>query len=207
MIMPYSPTKKKIFEEAARLFAEKGYNVVTVREITSPIGLNESAIYRCYENKEDILNEIISEFSRKLKDYLLTPDKTDDLLKTDSPRQLLQRCSVDFQKGESEFMLRAFRIVCMEQFTNPKAREIVTTQLYRETAESIRYTLDKLAQQGDIPEYDRRFFSELWARSMFSDSMLWMYHLSDKEQADAASKEYHAANERMIDAALSGNLP
>ena len=149
----------------------------------------------------------MEEFLCRLKSYLLTPEKVDELIETDTPRQLLGRCIGRFHKNEMEFMLWAYRIVCMEQLTNQKARDIITGQLHKETAESIRYVLDQLAEHGKIPEYDRQFFSEVWTQFMFSGSMLWMYHFPDAEKAAGESKGFDAINQRMVDTALTGKIP
>ena len=52
-------TKEKILKEALELFAVKGYDGVSVREIAGAVGVRESALYKHFKNKEDILNNII----------------------------------------------------------------------------------------------------------------------------------------------------
>jgi len=207
--MPRGQTKKNLLDEAARLFAEKGYNVVTVREIGAAVGLNESAIYRNYIGKEDILNEIMSEFSRKLRTYLLTPEKVEPLLETDTPRKLLNRfdSTSKFHESELEFMRQAFRVVFMEQLTNERAKEIIIGQLHKETADSIKYVLDKLIERGSIPEIDTGFLAEMWAHTMFSVSLMWMYHYPDTQKAIEESEKFRITSEKLVNMALSGKAP
>jgi TetR/AcrR family transcriptional regulator len=52
-------TKAKIFMAAARLFAEKGYNGVSMREISETTGLSKPTIYYYFGNKEGIYSALI----------------------------------------------------------------------------------------------------------------------------------------------------
>ena len=52
-------TKEKIFEAAIDLFAERGYDGVSIRDIAAAVGIKESAIYRHYGSKDEILEKIL----------------------------------------------------------------------------------------------------------------------------------------------------
>lgn len=52
-------TKQVIFSAAAQLFARKGYNGVSMREISEQCGLSKPAIYYYFGSKEGIYEELI----------------------------------------------------------------------------------------------------------------------------------------------------
>lgn len=52
-------TKEKILNSALDLFAENGYNAVTVRDIAAKVGIKASSLYNHFENKQNILDELI----------------------------------------------------------------------------------------------------------------------------------------------------
>jgi AcrR family transcriptional regulator len=52
-------TKAKIFQAAARLFAEKGYNGVSMREISESTGLSKPTIYYYFGSKEGIYTSLV----------------------------------------------------------------------------------------------------------------------------------------------------
>lgn len=53
-------TQGKIFRAAASLFAEKGYNGVSMREISERTGLSKPTIYYYFGNKEGIYTSLVS---------------------------------------------------------------------------------------------------------------------------------------------------
>ncbi len=63
-------TKVKIFRAAARLFSEKGYNGVSMREISQATGLSKPTIYYYFGNKEGIYTTLVEE-GLKYNDELL----------------------------------------------------------------------------------------------------------------------------------------
>ena len=54
-------TKTKIFINAARLFAEKGYNGVSMREISERSSVSKPTIYYYFGSKERIYKELLNE--------------------------------------------------------------------------------------------------------------------------------------------------
>ncbi len=52
--------RKKIFTVAARLFAEKGYNAVSMREISEQAGLSKPMIYYYFGSKEGVYKELVT---------------------------------------------------------------------------------------------------------------------------------------------------
>lgn len=58
-VMEELGTKAKIFQAAARLFAEKGYNGVSMREISESTGLSKPTIYYYFGSKEGIYSSLV----------------------------------------------------------------------------------------------------------------------------------------------------
>ena len=50
-------TKRKIFETAIRLIKEKGYDNITISEISKASGVAKGSFYVHYKSKEDIVRE------------------------------------------------------------------------------------------------------------------------------------------------------
>ena len=53
--------KKKILDTAAKLFAEKGFENTTTRDICKATGMSHAMIYYYFKDKESVLNEILED--------------------------------------------------------------------------------------------------------------------------------------------------
>src|SRR5579864_8523248 len=64
----HAPLREQIRDTARDLFAREGYESVSMRRIGAEIGCSPMAIYRHYENKEELLLSICEEtFSRMIQ--------------------------------------------------------------------------------------------------------------------------------------------
>ena len=57
-------TKEKILLAALGLFARDGYEAVSVSMIAGELGMTKSALYRHYQNKRDIFEQILARMER-----------------------------------------------------------------------------------------------------------------------------------------------
>lgn len=61
-------TKKRIIIESLKLFASKGYDGVSMREIASAVGIKGASIYNHFKGKEDIFLGIFEEMTNRYDD-------------------------------------------------------------------------------------------------------------------------------------------
>ena len=59
-------TKNQILTVSLDLFSQKGYDGVSIREIAKNVGVRESAIYKHFKNKQEILNKIAEKMSQEI---------------------------------------------------------------------------------------------------------------------------------------------
>ena len=64
-------TKKKIISAAGKLFSERGYNAVTIREIAKEAGCSHTAIYLYFKDKDTLLHELSMPALHELKRRLV----------------------------------------------------------------------------------------------------------------------------------------
>lgn len=67
-------TKERIIETALRLFSERGYGAVSVRDIAAAVGIRESSLYYHFKNKQDIFETIVSCCFGKAEAYFRARD-------------------------------------------------------------------------------------------------------------------------------------
>ena len=98
-------TKSQILKESLKLFAEKSYHGASVREIAKAVNKRESAIYNHFSSKEEILKEIVNEFSsRNFGTIILTDDLINNLSKPQKFFSMLSKNILEFWNLENERM-------------------------------------------------------------------------------------------------------
>lgn len=95
-----SNTREKILETAIELFAEKGFNGTTTKEIAEAAEVNESLIFRHFSTKRDLYGAIIEKkiddepgIEHPLQTYKDTKD--DRLIFTSIAERMLEKCGKD----------------------------------------------------------------------------------------------------------------
>jgi AcrR family transcriptional regulator len=80
-------TATRILDTAERLFAERGYAAVSVREIAGNVGLNQASIYNHFPSKQALYEAVLERGLRPIRELLaeggmslLTPEQGDVLI-------------------------------------------------------------------------------------------------------------------------------
>ncbi len=61
-------TREKILTESLRLFANKGFDATSVKDISTAVGVADAALYRHFPSKEDIAGEVFGRHYGALAD-------------------------------------------------------------------------------------------------------------------------------------------
>lgn len=89
-----------LLQQAARLFARKGFRGVSLEEIASAVGISGPALYRHFSNKQAILAAVLEDISLRLLDGARARVRS-----ASSSRQALERLvdfHADFAIGETD---------------------------------------------------------------------------------------------------------
>ena len=62
--MEKSSTKELITQSALAMFAKRGYQSVSIRDIAKNVGIKESSIYYHFKNKQAIMDELLNRIDR-----------------------------------------------------------------------------------------------------------------------------------------------
>jgi len=162
----FSGTKKKIFEESIKLFAQKGYKATTVREIAKEVGIQQSAIYNHFKNKEAILDAIIDNLQES---HLI------NFFENRDPQELYKQEKALLKKIANMFKLISydnktdmlFRFMMQELFTNERIRNFYNEEFYQKNVKqlSIIFFLmmkDEIIKPTDPLLLANEFFSPLF---------------------------------------------
>lgn len=160
-------TKKKILEVSLALFAQKGFDGVSVREIAKEVGVRESALYKHYKNKEDILDKIIEEMISSIRNgYELrhVPETLTEGVaegyRNISEEQLCEMSWSIFKMFTEEPKLSNFRRLLMrEQFHNKTFAKYYDKFFIEGVIESQAKTFLQLVDNGLFRKADERIIA------------------------------------------------
>ena len=160
-------TKKKILEVSLALFAQKGFDGVSVREIAKEVGVRESALYKHYKNKEDILDKIIEEMISSIRNgYELrhVPETLTEGVaegyRNISEEQLCEMSWSIFKMFTEEPKLSNFRRLLMrEQFHNKTFAKYYDKFFIAGVIESQAKTFLQLVDNGLFRKADERIIA------------------------------------------------
>lgn len=125
-------TKKKILEEALKLFSERGYDAVSVGEIAKEVGIKAPSLYSHYPSKQAIFDAIVCETSEKYKEYTngiaihMHNAKMDvSLFSGVSENLLIEKIHQIFKYSLHDVTISRFRkMMTMEQFRTPELSKL-----------------------------------------------------------------------------------
>lgn len=121
-------TKDMILSESLKLFSQNGFAGSSVRDISSAVGLRESAIYNHFSSKKAILTEIIEKLGRSTAGLNLLDDELINLLS--KPQKFMQTFSeVLLKKWSAIEEIRFFNLVLKENGTENNGTSISINSL------------------------------------------------------------------------------
>ena len=165
-------TRERILRTAARLFSEKGYDKVTIREIAKDIDINPASLYYHFISKEEILLSLYDFYSGELRRGL--PDLTELLqrAKTDEPLGLLASATYNFDEDKQE-MLNQIQITAARRLGNDPDSEIFIRENMFDTIRNIiKPLLERLVELCKIKPLDINKFIDVFSYYNFSAGVL-----------------------------------
>jgi len=137
-------TKNRILEKAEILFAEKGFNGVTIREVTAAAKCNTGAVNYHFQSKKNLYVEVFRSrwIPRELKMYDHLKDALEKV-EAPSPATVIKTVAEAYLEGPlSDEELRRHRQLIIKEINNPtEVFEMVADQTLRPLFEYLRERL------------------------------------------------------------------
>jgi len=146
-------TRDRILEAAVRLFSERGYESTSVRQITQAVDLTESAFYRHFGEKEDLLAEIVALTERMVSQPLPSVEEGS----SGGPsvfRRLFETPADAF--GENPYALQICRFFFMECPRNEQIRVYLKEAMEEKADAEVGRILEEEIGRGSITPFDVR---------------------------------------------------
>lgn len=122
-------TKDKIFDTALDLFSKKGYDSVSVRTISSEVGIKESSIYNHYSSKKDILMSILNYFEEYFKGNPLDDENIRKLLEENPEEFYHQESEMFKQQIFEEKILKIMKLIFVQMYQIDEVKEFFLREI------------------------------------------------------------------------------
>lgn len=148
--------RDQILDAAARIFAEKGFQKTTTREIAEAADVAEGTIYNYFENKDDLLISLLNRVS-DVQNRAATLDST-----LDKPfEEAFIKVTIE-RIGQFTAAYEAFLALLPEILTTPHLRERYYQGIIQPVITAMESHLQKRSERGEARPLDAaltaRFF-------------------------------------------------
>ncbi len=148
---PDLSTKEKILHVSIDLFAQKGFKDVTVRDIAKAVGIKASSLYKHYENKNDILENIFGLFREMIGRTAFPKENLRQYIETVSPEKYLNESFALFKQVMwAPLTVKIAKIITIEQQRNHSVRQFFREELIEKPIQTLRNVFDIMAETGAI---------------------------------------------------------
>lgn len=153
-------TKEKIFNAAIELFSRKGYDAVSIREITRAVGIKESSLYNHFKSKEELFQAIFDMFKSNIGNMSF-PDISviDEMISALTPEMFLINNLIEFRKRLTEVDIKIWRIIYMEQYRNESARSFIIDEMQKRSLGFYERLFSRMIEKGLIKPYNPRILA------------------------------------------------
>lgn len=153
--MPKESTKDTIIREALKLFSEKGFAAVSMRDLAEAVGISASTIYHYYESKQVLFQDMIRQANE------LTDRARDSFLKALEDTGKVE-CGPFVRAGlfivtgylRNERIDPLLRMLESERFHDPAADASWKRMLFADPLAHEKQVFDILLRRGEIRETD-----------------------------------------------------
>ena len=176
-------TKEEILLVSLHLFAQDGYEAVSVSQIAGELGITKGALYRHYQSKRDIFDHILACMEQRDGEQAESHDMPQER-KEDAPETYHELSFVDFMAysqsmfaywTEDDFASSFRKMLTLEQFRNAEMQELYQQYL---VSGPVAYVKDLFESM--------KFDSALEKAVQFYATMYFFYSMydgaEDKEQ-------------------------
>lgn len=148
--------REKVLDSAFTLFAEKGYDGTTTKDISALAGVNEVTLFRIFGNKEALFHQVILEklplqSIQSVVDFDMEGPMDEVLLR--NARKVLETL-----KENRHFLM----MLVGEIWRHPQFREDVSTEAFERAAQYLAGQLQLLMDRGRLRALDPYVAAKSW---------------------------------------------
>jgi AcrR family transcriptional regulator len=178
-------TTGRILEEAAVLFARKGFDAVPMSEIASAVGIKESSLYNHFSGKAAILDALFDVFAKDKSTSRPSDQELDMMLNIMGPEEIFKNLLIYFGNHVNPLFSHTAMIVTNEKYKNEKAADMYYRYVVKDSVDYYERLINKMIDKGLVKKVDARRFAEQYNYSYIA--LTKEYFMAENGLADKHS--------------------
>ena len=171
----FAGTKKKIFENAIKLFTQKGYENVSIHDIAESVGIRQSAVYNHFKSKQDIIETIYSYYYYNSISNRPSSGDIEEVLQTGSTVDIVTKGFIyEFDQSILGQMSDIIKIIMQRVTTDSKASELYKKLMLEEGVNFIETGLNRGVEIGRFSPFDTHTISVIITSIRFYTLLWWL---------------------------------
>ena len=192
-------TKELILEEALGQFSEKGYAGTSMSEIAKPLGITKAALYKHFESKQQIFDEIIAESENRYAEIFEKlsvhfdggqPDKQDVAVYSSISIEGLCESVLTFVRFSmnDEYSRQVRRMLTISQFQTAELSGMFTKRYVDTMLEYDERLFEQLIGSGIISSGDPKALAAMFYAPVLMYMGIWDRQPDKAKECEAAIK-------------------
>ena len=197
-------TKELILEESLKQFSEKGFDGTSMSDIAKPLGISKAALYKHFESKQQIFDDIIAESEEKYKDFFeklsvhFLNDNNENMNKEDvdvysgiSAEGLCENVLtfVRFSMND-EYSRRVRRMLTISQFQSRELGEMYTRRYVDTMLGYDEKLFEQLIKAGVIKNGDPKVLASMFYAPVVMYMGIWDREPDRADECEKAIKDH-----------------
>jgi AcrR family transcriptional regulator len=161
--------KNKIMEVTIELFSEKGYNAVSIRDITKKVGIKESSLYNHFQSKQELAETIYYNFQIETAKMMPPLKELDAILIAMAPEEFLKKGVMNFIHHINELKNeRLWRLMLQERYRNDLASKKYLEEVVEKTIHFLITVFEKLLTLNKVTNMDAALLAVEYQSPIFT---------------------------------------
>ena len=171
-VVDKSSTKEKILQTAAKMFSERGYDKVTMREIADAVGIKAATIYHHFSSKEDILLCLYKFYTAEQRKLLPDLDELLRLAETEPPFDVLMKTEFHYDEDIRGILDHILVTAARRIGADPESEQFLQDNIFDPVSNTLRTLLERMVVLNKIKPLDIDLLLKIMTYFCFSAAAL-----------------------------------
>jgi AcrR family transcriptional regulator len=147
-------TREKIMDAAIKLFSDRGYNNVTMRNIAGVVGIKAGSIYNHFPSKHSILLSLYGFYVKEQQAAAPVLDVLLQMAETEPLTKVFAKLDYRYPPSVAEWMDRIVTIGIQGIYTDEDSKKFINKTMFDNLMINLVPVLNRLVELGRIEPFD-----------------------------------------------------